>query len=203
MSYFKSDHNDPASPCVAPGVSITGGAANCAGASEFVGLLRSTFGFNEVFNTKAFSIGPLRNVSFEVGAFGETDNTFLAPASRYVVAGLQFAFDLPYKGFFNVAPLAYKEINHLAFNQCGLFGQGVPGVTCSTNGNVDFNTTWAVETNYYMDLASCPKTSSSSLSAVAPPGTDRRATRMAFRRFRVSADSAPRPKPSSTANQSA
>jgi hypothetical protein len=157
MSYFKSDHNDPASPCVAPGVSITGGAANCAGASEFVGLLRSTFGFNEIFNTKAFSIGPLRNVSFEVGAFGETDNTFLAPASRHVVAGLQFAFDLPYKGFFNVAPLAYKEINHNAFNQCGLFGPGVPGVTCSINGNTDFNSTWAVETNYYMDLGFLPE----------------------------------------------
>ena len=45
--------------------------------------------------------------------------TTLAPAKRDFVAGLQFAFDLPYKGYFNVAPLAYKEINHNAFNQCG------------------------------------------------------------------------------------
>ena len=158
ISMLKSGHNDPASPCVAPGgVTITGAVADCAGASEFFGLLRSTFGFNEIFNTKAFSIGPLRNVSLEVGAFGETNNTFLAPADRQFVAGLQFAFDLPYKGFFNVAPLAYKEINHIAYNQCGLFGPGVPGVTCRADGNVEFKTTWAIETNWYMDLGFLPE----------------------------------------------
>src|SRR6202011_3507761 len=75
---------------------------------------------------------------------------------RAFVAGLQFAFDLPYKGFFNVAPLAYKEINHNAFIQCGLFGPGTPGVTCTADGNTDYKTTWAIETNYYMDLGFLP-----------------------------------------------
>jgi hypothetical protein len=157
ISMFKSDHNDPASPCVAPGVTITGGAANCAGATEIYGLFRSTFGWNEIFNTKAFGVGPLHNISFEVGADANTENNFLAPAKRDFVAGLQFAFDLPYKGYFNVAPLAYKEINHNAFTQCGLFGPGVPGVTCHGDGNVDFKTTWAIETNYYMDLGFLPE----------------------------------------------
>ena len=123
ISMFKSDHNDPASPCINAGVlPATATPATCAGATEFYGLIRSTFGWNEIFNTKAFSVGPLHNISFEVGADGETENNFLAPAKRDFVAGLQFAFDLPYKGFFNVAPLAYKEFNHNAFNQCGLFG---------------------------------------------------------------------------------
>ena len=81
--------------------------ANCAGATEIYGLFRSTFGFNEIFNTKAFTMGPLRNVSFEVGMDANTENNFLAPAKRDVVAGLQFAFDLPYKGYVNVAPLMY------------------------------------------------------------------------------------------------
>jgi len=157
ISMFKSDHNDPASPCVAPGVTISGGAANCAGATEIYGLFRSTFGWNEIFNTKAFSLGPLHNISFEVGADANTENNFLAPAKRDFVAGLQFAFDLPYKGYFNVAPLAYKEINHNAFTQCGLFGPGIPGVTCHSDGNVDFKTTWAIETNYYMDLGFLPE----------------------------------------------
>src|SRR6202521_1828239 len=67
-SLFKSDHNDPATPCIAPGLTDSFGLANCAGASEVYGLIRSTFGFNEIFNTKAFSVGPLHNVSFEVGA---------------------------------------------------------------------------------------------------------------------------------------
>src|SRR6476646_3105508 len=44
ISLYKAGHNHPASPCVAPGVTITGGAANCAGLSEIYGLFRSTFG---------------------------------------------------------------------------------------------------------------------------------------------------------------
>ena len=158
ISMYKAGHNDPASPCVAPGVTITGGAGNCAGLTEIYGLFRSTFGWNEIFNTKAFTMGPLRNVSFEVGMDANAVNSFLAPAKRDVVAGLQFAFDLPYKGYLNVAPLAYSEFaNHNTFTQCGLFGPGVPGVTCNADGNTKFNTTWAVETNYYMDLGFLPE----------------------------------------------
>lgn len=157
ISMFKSDHNDPASPCSNAGVLITGAPANCAGATEIYGLLRSTFGWNEIFNTHMFTVGPLHNISFEIGADANSENTFLAPAKRDFVAGLQFQFDLPYKGYFNVAPLAYKEINHNGFDQCGVFGPGVPGVTCIADGNTDFKTTWAVETNYYMDLGFLPE----------------------------------------------
>jgi hypothetical protein len=103
-------------------------------------------------------MGPLRNVSFEVGMDANTQNTFLAPAKRDVVAGLQFAFDLPYKGYINVAPLVYWEFsNHNAFNQCGVFGPGgVAGVTCLADGNTKYKPTWAVEVNYYMDLGFLP-----------------------------------------------
>src|SRR6202521_4191166 len=65
ISMYKSDHNDPASPCANAGVIQTGGfggpvtPANCAGATEIYGLFRSTFGWNEIFNTQAFSLGPL------------------------------------------------------------------------------------------------------------------------------------------------
>jgi hypothetical protein len=156
ISLFKSDHNDPAGPCTNAGT-IFGAPANCAGASEVYGLFRSTFGWNEIFNTKAFSIGPLRNISFEVGADAEAENSFLAPAKRAFVGGLQFAFDLPYKGYIDIAPLAYKEINHNAFTQCGVFGPGIPGLTCLDDGNTDYKTTWAVETNYYMDLGFMPE----------------------------------------------
>jgi hypothetical protein len=160
ISMFKSDHNDPASPCSNVGILINGSTlnANCAGATEIYGLFRSTFGWNEIFNTKAFTMGPLHNISFEVGMDANSENTFLAPAKRDVVAGLQFAFDLPYKGYFNVAPLVYYEFaNHNAFDQCGLFGgPNIPGVTCLSDGNTKFKATWAVETNYYMDLGFLP-----------------------------------------------
>ena len=157
ISMFKSDHNDPASPCTNAGV-IFAAPASCAGATEIYGLFRSTFGWNEIFNTKAFAAGPLHDISFEVGMDANTENRFFGAAKRDVVGGLQFAFDLPYKGYINVAPLVYWEFhNHNAFSQCGLFGPGVPGVTCLTDGNTSFNPTWAVEINYYMDLGFLPE----------------------------------------------
>jgi hypothetical protein len=139
LTLLKSDHNDPATPCP------SGGRTGCAGATEFYGTIRSTFGFNEIFNTKAFSIGPLHNVSLEIGVDGEVENNALSPAKRDGVVGLQFAFDLPYKGFLNVAPLYYKEANHNAF------------LPAPSDGTLDFRGTWAIETNYYMDLGFLPE----------------------------------------------
>ncbi len=78
ISLFKSDHNDPANPCLGGGpimVAVgTFAAANCAGASEIYGLLRRPSGFNEIFNTKAFSVGPLHNLSFVIGGEANVDN---------------------------------------------------------------------------------------------------------------------------------
>jgi hypothetical protein len=145
LQLIKYDHATPASPC--PVLQRTG----CSGATEFYGLIRSTFGFNQIFNTQAFSIGPLHNVSFEVGVDGEVMNTLLAPNKKAVVAGLQFAFDLPYKGFFNVAPLLYRETNHNAFlTPAFIAGAGI------VDGVLDYRPTWAVEVNYYMDLGFLP-----------------------------------------------
>lgn len=166
ISMFKSDHNDPANPCTNAGVIFaptTGIAspASCEGATEIYGLFRSTFGWNEIFNTKAFSMGPLHNISFEVGMDANTENNYLSPAKRDVVAGLQFAFDLPYKGYVDIAPLVYWEFyNRNAFTQCGAGWQlpapAIPGVNCLNDGNRSFNPTWAVEVNYYMDLGFLP-----------------------------------------------
>jgi hypothetical protein len=123
------------------------------------GNLRSTFGFNQIFNTKAFTIGPLSNVSFEVGMDANTENRFFGAAKRDIVAGLQFEFALPYKGYFNVAPLMYWEfLNHNSFAQCNSgFSGTIPGTTCLSDGNTSFKPTWAVETNYYMDLGFLPE----------------------------------------------
>ncbi|MFT4120875.1 MAG: hypothetical protein QM712_29425 [Bradyrhizobium sp.] len=147
LELLKSSQSDPANPCLAQN-------QGCAGATEFYGLFRSTFGFNEVFNTRAFTFGPLHNVSFEIGADVNTENTFLAPSKRAIVAGLQFGFDLPYKGYFNVAPLYYQEWNHNSFLTPG-FTAPYPGIV---DGNTRFNGTWAVEINYYMALGFLPET---------------------------------------------
>jgi hypothetical protein len=147
LDLAKSDHADPAAPC--PVLQPSG----CAGSAEFYGLIRSTFGFNEIFDTKAFAMGPLRNVSFVIGADGETQNTFLAPNKKDVVAGLQFAFDLPYKGFLNVNPLYYQEGNHNSYLTPGFVPAGFAGIA---DGNTHYDPTWAVELNYYRDLGFLP-----------------------------------------------
>jgi len=168
ISMYKSDQNDVANPCTqvggitAPTAGFLTTAANCAGATEIYGLFRSAFGFNEIFNTKAFTVGPLHNVSFEVGMDANTENRYFGAAKRDVVAGLEFAFDLPYKGYFNVSPLVYWEYsNHNSFSQCGAgwTNNNIPGNFngCNINGNMSYKPTWAVETNYYMDLGFLPE----------------------------------------------
>ena len=166
ISLYKSGTNDVAGPCtqvggiVSPAAGFAFTPANCAGATEIYGLFRSTFGWNEIFNTKAFTVGPLHNISFEVGMDANTENRYFGAAKRDVVAGLQFAFDLPYKGYFNVAPLVYWEFaNHDSFAQCGAGWtvSNIPGVTCLANGNTSYKPTWAIETNYYMDLGFLPE----------------------------------------------
>ncbi|MBR0755300.1 hypothetical protein JQ604_24210 [Bradyrhizobium jicamae] len=133
---LKSDHNDQANPCTNVGVNFnptngTATSAACERATEIFGQVRSTFGWNELFNTKAFATDPLRNIPFEAGLDGNTMSNRLAPSKRDVVAGLQFQFALPYKGFFNAAPLLYGDFaNHNGFAQCGSGLSGpVPGST--------------------------------------------------------------------------
>lgn len=149
LSLSKSDKSDPAAPCAdftRPWI------VGCAGATEFYGVLRSTFGFNQIFDTKMFTIGPLQNVSFEVGANVGTINDLFAASDRNLYAGLQFAFNLPYRGYFNVAPMLFKNFTHIGYSQCGY----IPA-PCLNDGNTEYNTTWTVETNYYMDLGFLPK----------------------------------------------
>jgi len=96
----------PAAPC---DTFPAGTPTTCAGYTEIYGLFRSTFGWNQLFNTKAFSMGPLTNIEFVVGADLNTDNTTLGSAKRSIQGGLQFDFAAPYKGFLNVGVFAYKE----------------------------------------------------------------------------------------------
>jgi hypothetical protein len=142
---LQSNHDDPARPCL-PGM-------GCIGAVEVYGLFRSTLGFNEMFNTKTFSAGPLRDVSFEFGADANTENNPFTPEKKDVVAGLQFAFDLPYKGFLNVSPMYYQEWNHE-----GLFPiEGAPGSYPAGLGHsVQFQPTYDLEFVYNQPLGFLP-----------------------------------------------
>ena len=145
IDLLKSGSLDAAAPCLGPGV----GCPNATGSTEIYGLFRSTLGLNQVLGSKSFSMGPLSNVSLEVGADANSENNALAPAKKSFVAGLEFSFDLPYKGFFNLSPLFYKESNHNYF--LTLNTPAVPG------GTTNFNGTWAVESVYSLPLAFLPE----------------------------------------------
>jgi len=142
---LQSNHRDPTIPCTP--------AQKCLGAVEVYALFRSTLGFNELTGTKMFSFGPLTNVSFEFGADANTENNPFAPEKKDVVAGLQFAFQLPYKGFLNVSPMWYKEWNHQGLSPI----VGPPGSFPAGLGtNVTFHDTWDVEFVYGMPLGFLP-----------------------------------------------
>ena len=152
VDVLKSGKWDPSNPCAAPGSTTTG----CAGSTEIYGLFRSSFGLNQILGTKTFSMGPLSNVSLLVGGDANTQNIYLAPAKRDVIAGVQFNFDLPYRGHLNIAPAYYKEWGHNAYL--------VPTVP---DGNTDFDGTWAVETNYSLPLGFLPEAVPLTLSGFA------------------------------------
>jgi hypothetical protein len=54
LQYLTSDHSAPTAPCVG---AVSGPVGQCAGATFASALVRSTLGWNELFDTKAFSPG--------------------------------------------------------------------------------------------------------------------------------------------------
>ncbi|MFZ0846430.1 MAG: hypothetical protein WAM62_11605 [Pseudolabrys sp.] len=135
----------PAAPCGGPPGFTTG----CAPYTEIYGFFRSTFGFNEIFGTKAFSMGPLTDVSLMVGADANTDNTFLESAKKSIEAGLTFSFMAPYHGFVNLTPTVYKEWQNDGYGAAAAFGY-------NPSMNVSFNTTWGFEWLYVQPLGFLP-----------------------------------------------
>lgn len=141
----------PRAPCDQGGPDFPPGADQCSGYSEVYGFFRSTLGWNQLSGTKQFSYGPLKNIEFIVGGDANTDNTTVASRKRAVMGGLQFAFDTPNKGFLNAAVMAYKEWQNDGFAST-FPTQPIP----NPSGNVEFDTTWAVELNYSQPLWSTP-----------------------------------------------
>jgi len=169
IDFLKSDNHDPAAPWGGLGYPIPPGGIG-DGAFEVYGLFRSTLSWNSMFGTKAFTEGPLKDISFFFGADANTKNTAFAPQKRDVVAGLQFAFDLPFGGYFNVAPNYYKEWNHN-----GIAAQTIAAGICSPlvcTENVKFDSTFKLENVYLLPFGSLPVRFSGYTHVTAPKGTD-------------------------------
>jgi nucleoside-specific outer membrane channel protein Tsx len=132
------------------GIVANSGAPNqCAPYTEIYGFIRSTLGWNELTHSKMFAIGPLKNISWAVGADFNTDNTFLSSAKRSFQGGLQFDFAMPFNGNLSFSGFAYKEYQHDGFGVA--FGGGT-----NPSGDVEFDTTWGIGVNYTQPLGFLP-----------------------------------------------
>lgn len=88
------------------------------GAWEFYFIYRGQLSPNAIFNTKAFTFGPVRDITFEAGFDHNTKNTAFGPYKWLVVAGPNIHFNVP--GFLNLGVHYAQEWNHN-----GIVGRGV------------------------------------------------------------------------------
>ncbi len=88
------------------------------GAVEVYGIYRGNLSGNSVFDTKAFTFGPVKDVRFEFGGDFNTKNTSFAPEKKLLVLGPNISFDVP--GFLNVG-LHYSQ----EWNNNGIVGKSV------------------------------------------------------------------------------
>jgi hypothetical protein len=164
IDLLKSDSRDPEAPWGGPGYPVPSWGIS-VGAFEFYGLYRGSLSFNQMFNTVAFTFGPVSDVSLFFGGDIESKNTAMAPRKRDVIVGLQAAFKVP--GYFNVSASLYKEWNHNGIVEM----QGTPP---GTSVFVDFAATATFEAQYMqpLNVTGLPLKVSGNTNVVLPKGTD-------------------------------
>jgi hypothetical protein len=81
---------------------------------ELYSVFRTVLSGNKVFNTKAFSFGPIADIGMEFGLDIDTQDDQFASYKKLLVAGPQFAFALP-KGFWTFSIHAAHEWNTDAY----------------------------------------------------------------------------------------
>ena len=97
LDYLRSDHNDPANK-------------TRDGAEELYFVYRGQLSPDEIFATKLFPTGLIRDITFEAGFDRNTKNTKFASQKWLVVAGPNIHFNVP--GFLNVGLHYAQEWNH-------------------------------------------------------------------------------------------
>jgi hypothetical protein len=159
------------------------GIPGSAGSREFFGFAQSTFGFNELSGSKAFSNVLTKDVSFMFRITAGVQDDFLAEQTTQYAPGLMFDLNMP--GVVEIGITAYKEFTHNSFDACGPAGafSGVSYVgfagTCigggSFDGDRDFEWTWKLFTFMSEPLTflppSMPLTFINVLNVTGPKGT--------------------------------
>lgn len=121
LDILKSDGADPANK-------------TSTGAVELYFIYREQLSPDEIFQTKLFPSGPIRDITFEAGFDHNTKNTQFASYKWLAVAGPNIHFNVP--GFLNVGLHYAQEWNHN-----GIVGR-----------NVQFDPTFEIEAVYQFPL---------------------------------------------------
>jgi hypothetical protein len=101
--------NNPAvcAPC-------SSGGQQDIGSAELYSVWRTSFSGNKVTKSSMFTWGPIKDISWEMGADLEVQNTSFGAEKRLIVAGPQFSINIP-KGFWNISLHISKEWNNNGF----------------------------------------------------------------------------------------
>ena len=129
VDFLSSNGADPAAPATVP---FTGD-----GAFEIYALYRGTLSGNAITHSKQFSYGVVKDISFGYGGDINTKDTVFAPRKRDLVAGVNFAFDVP--GYLSVEANVYKEWNRNGF---GTDTFGNPQTYANFNAVPEFEVTY-------------------------------------------------------------
>jgi hypothetical protein len=147
LIHLEADQYGPKDPIL--------GEPGAVGSREFFGFAQSTFGFNELSHSKAFSNFLTKDVSFMFRITGGVQDNFLSEQTTQYAPGLWFDLNLP--GTVGVGITAYKEFTHNEFNACGPAGfgdaqspaAGLGGGACGApaaggtfSGDRDFEWSW-------------------------------------------------------------
>ena len=150
VDFLSSDSADPAAPNTIP---YTG-----MGALEIYALYRGTLSGNAITNSKQFSYGFVKDISFGFGGDINTKDTLFAPRKRDLVAGPQISFDVP--GFLTIEANIYKEWNHNAF--------GAPATYADFRAVPEFEATYQQPLDKYVGI---PLSFSGFATVVLPKGS--------------------------------
>lgn len=164
VDLLQSDNKDPEAPWGGPGYPIPSDGIG-AGALEVYALYRGALSFNQVFDTVAFTFGPVSDIALYFGGDINSKNTAMAPRKKDILVGLQASLKVP--GYFNVSASFYKEWNH---NGIVALQGNPPGTTV----DVDFAPTATFEAEYMQPLgfSGLPVKMSGHTNVVLPKGTD-------------------------------
>ena len=131
------------------------------GATEAYGIYRGTLSGNAITGTKAFNVpGIVKDISLSYGTDLNSKDQAFGSEKRLVVAGLNFAFDVP-AGFLNLSVHASKEFNR-------------NGIVPLPFRDVEFNFTPEFEIVYSIPLTftNLPLSIVGFNNIVCPKGTD-------------------------------